>query len=122
MTPGESSAAAGLRESVERNRSQQALTEESRLFLAAMLRDEMRVAVAEGIAAALTDEAAERFWAVGLEVLQRQAKQKAGGFLLDGFLAASRKALWVGVFVVIAYSLGGWALLKTIWAALAPKG
>lgn len=111
-----------LGQSVDTNRAQVALTEESRLLLQAMLRDEMSIAVAEGIAAAMTDEAAERFWNKGIEVLQRQAQAKAGRFLLDGTLAAMKRLLWVGVFVVVAYSMGGWTLVKAIWAAITPKG
>jgi hypothetical protein len=122
MTDTEREAAAALRASMGINQAQQALTDESRVLLAALLRDEMRVAVAEGIGAALTDEAAERFWAKGLEVLQRQAKQKAGGFLLAGVIAASKRLMWIGVFLMIAWSVGGWTLLKTVWAAIAPKG
>ena len=122
MTESEREAAAALRASMAINEGQQALTDESRVLLVALMRDEMRVAVAEGIAAALTDEAAERFWSKGLEVLQRQAKAKAGGFLLDGVLAAGKKLMWVSVFLLVAYSVGGWTLLKTIWAAMAPRG
>lgn len=122
MTVAEEQAAAALRASMGINQCQQMLTDESRVLLAAILREEMRIAVAEGISAALTDEAAERFWAKGLEVLQRQAQQKAGRFLLDGVLAAGKKLLWVGIFVLAVYSVGGWTLMKTIWAAMAPKG
>ena len=111
-------AAAALRASKAINQGQQALTDESRVLLAAILREEMRIAVAEGIAAAMTDEAAERFWNKGLEVLQRQAKQRAGGFLLDGLITAGKKLLWIGLFVVVAYSIGGWTLLKAVWAAI----
>jgi hypothetical protein len=118
----EEQAAAALRASKPMHQGQQALAEESRVlltsFIRAELRDELRMAVADGITAAMTDEAAERFWSKGLEVLQRQAKQKAGGFLLDGLAAAAKKLLWVAVFVVIAYSVGGWALMKAVWAAL----
>lgn len=112
---------AALAASVAENR-EQVLTEESRQLLADIVREQMRLAVAEGMAAAMTDEAAERFWKTGLEVLQRQAQERAGQFLLDGLMAALRKALWVGGLLLVAYSLGGWSLLKAIWAALTPKG
>lgn len=122
MTAAEQEAAAALRASMTINHGQQLLTEESRLLLAALLREEMREAVREGIADAMTEEAAERFWRAGLDVLQRRAQEKAGRFLLDGFLAAGKKLLWIGVIVLAAYSLGGWTLLKTIWTAITPKG
>lgn len=122
MTEAEREAAAALRASMVMNASQQALTDESRVLLVALLRDEMKTAVAEGISEALTDEAAERFWAKGLEVMQRQAQERAGRFVLSGLGAMLKRLLWVGVFVLAAYSVGGWTLLKTIWLAVAPKG
>lgn len=122
MTTAADEAGAALKASMAINREQQVLTEESRLLLAAMLRDEMRVAVAEGIAAALTDENAERFWSKGLEVLQRQAREQTGRFVLDGITAVVKRALWIGLFVVVAYSMGGWSLVKTVWAAVNAKG
>lgn len=114
--------AAAMRASKVINHEQQVLTEESRKLLAALLRDEMRIAVAEGIAAAMTDDAAERFWAKGLEVLQREASMRTGRFVLGGLTTMFKKLAWIGLFVVAVYSVGGWALLKTIWAAMAPKG
>lgn len=110
--------AAALRASKAINHCQQVLTEESRLLLAAIVRDEMRVAIAEGISAAMTDAAAERFWSKGMEVLQRQAKEKAGDFLVDGVTTAAKRLLWVGVFALVVYSVGGWTLVKSVWSAV----
>ena len=125
-SPGSAAALDGLRGSVDRNRDQMALMEESRVLLTGIIRneirDELRIAVAEGIAAAMTDEAAERFWSKGLDVMRRQARQKAGGFLLEGVLAGGKKLLWIGAFLLAVYSIGGWTLLKTVWAAIVPKG
>lgn len=122
----EKSAAAALRASVAVNQGQQTLTEESRQlltsFLRGELRDELRIAVAEGISAAMTEDAAERFWNKGFEVLQKQATVRTGRFVLGGLTAVAKKALWVVVFVGLAYSFGGWNLVKTVWAAVAPKG
>ena len=115
-------ASAALRASMAINAGQQALTDESRILLAALMREEMKGAVAECIAAALTDEAAERFWAKGIEVLQRQAKAKAGTFLLDGAVAGMKRLMWIAVIVLAAWSVGGWTLLKAVWAAMAPRG
>lgn len=117
-TPGEQAARDGLGFSVKENTAQMAMTEESRRLLGDLLEDRMRVAVAEGISAALTDEAAERFWNKGIEVLQRQAKARAGGFLLSGLMQMLKKAVWVGVFVLLVYSVGGWTLLKAVWTAV----
>lgn len=117
-TSAEEEAAAALRASKAINHGQQALTDESRVLLAALLRDEMRIAVADGIAAAMTDEAAERFWAKGLEVLQRQATERTGRFVLGGLTAMFKKAVWIGLVVLAIWSVGGWTLLKAVWAAI----
>lgn len=117
MTTAADQAAAALKASIGINQAQQHLTEESRLLLAALLRGEMRDAVFEGITEALTDEAAERFWNKGLEVLQRQAAERTGRWLVGGLMAMLKKAAWVGVFMLIVWSVGGFALLKTVWIA-----
>lgn len=121
MTTADETAAA-LRASMAINQGQQEMVEESRLLLTAMLRTEMRDAVAEGISAALTDEAAERFWAKGLEVLQRQATERTGRFVLSSITSLAKKLLLVGVLVALIYSVGGWSLLKAVWAAAVNKG
>lgn len=115
MSTAEDQAAAALRASKAINEGQQALTHESRLLLASMLRDEMRVAVAEGIEAVMTNE---KVWAKVFVVLQEQATERTGRFVLGGLTAVFKKALWVGTFALIAYSIGGWALVKAVWAAL----
>lgn len=126
MAGGEDAARAGLGASVERNKGQVAMTEESRLILAAMLRDEMRVAVAEGIAAAMSEENAERFWKKGFEVAQAEAKKRlregAGDLVLGGVRGLLKWGSMVTVLVAFAYYLGGWAAAKAVWAAVAPRG
>lgn len=114
MSAGEEAARLGLGKSADDNRLQMAMTDESRVLLAALLRDEMRIAVSEGIAEVLTSE---EVWAKVFAVLQKQASERTGRWLLGGLAAMLRKAMWVGVFVLVAYSIGGWSLLKTIWAA-----
>lgn len=116
MTTSADQAAAALRASKAINESQQALTEESRVLLAAILRTEMRIAVAEGIEAVMTNE---KMWAKVFIVLQEQATERTGRFVLGGLSAVIKKALWVGAFVLIAYSVGGLTLAKALWAALA---
>lgn len=123
-TSGETAAA--LKASKAFNEGQQQLVDESRQlltdFMRMELRDELRIAVAEGIAAAMSDENAERFWMTGMEVLQRQATERTGRFVLGGLTAVAKRALWVGIVALAIYSVGGWQLLKTVWAAITPKG
>lgn len=98
------------------------LTEESRLLLAAMLRDEMRLAVAEGIAAAMTEENAERFWRKGFEVAQVEAKKRlregAGDLVLGGLRGLLKWGSMAAVLVAFAYYVGGWTLAKAVWTAI----
>jgi hypothetical protein len=112
-------AAAALRASRAINAGQQDLTEESRLLLTSMLRnelrDELRIAVAEGMQAVLTND---EVWAKVFSVLQRQATERTGRFVLGGITAVFRKLLWIGLFAAFVYSAGGWALLKAVWAAM----
>lgn len=118
MSAGEEAARLGLGKSVDDNRMQMAMTDESRVLLADIMENRMRIAVAEGIAAAMTDDAAERFWAKGIEVLQRQATERTGRFVLGGLTAMVKKGIWIGVLVLAIYSVGGWTLLKAVWAAV----
>lgn len=89
--------------------------EGSRHAFAPMTRDEMRAAVAEGVEAVLTNE---HVWAKVFTVLQKQAAQRTGRFVLGGLVAVLKKAMWVAIFVGIAYSIGGWTLLKAVWAGI----
>lgn len=121
MTSAEEAAAA-LRASKSINYGQQALTEESRLLLAAMLRDEMRMAVAEGISAALTDENAERFWVKGFEVAQRESRKKlrnaAGELVIGGLRGLLKWGSMAIVLLAFAWYVGGFAMVKAVWAAI----
>lgn len=114
MSVAETEAAAALRASMGINQAQQHLTDESRVLLASLLRDEMRTAVAEGLEDVLTNEAV---WAKVFVALQKQASERTGRWVLGGLVQVLKKAAWIGVFVLMAYSIGGWTLLKAVWAA-----
>lgn len=82
------------------------------------MRDLMREAVREGFRDTVNDEAIERFWAGGLLMLQRQATQHAGRFVLGGLMGIMRKA---GMFLVlggVVYAVGGWSALAGLGKAL----
>jgi hypothetical protein len=113
MSAGENAARAGLGESVRENRQQVAMTEESRVLLSAMLRDEMRGAVADGIRDAMTDDNAERFWTKGLHVLQEQAAQRAGLLVLGGL----KKVIGIAAIVLAVYLLAGGPAAKAVLGA-----
>ena len=81
--------------------------------------ERVSTAVREGIKGAMTEETAAAFWAAGLAVLQKQATQHAGRFVLGGLWGMARKASLFFMLGGIVYALGGWsalaALAKTIF-------
>jgi hypothetical protein len=121
MTAGEEAARSALAESVERNRADVQLAHETVEVVRGVLRQEMRDAVAEGIAMAMTDENAERFWVKGFEVAQQQAKKRlrdgAGDLVLGGLRGLFKWGSMVVIALAFAYYVGGWSLVKTVWAA-----
>lgn len=113
-TPGEKAARDALRDSVERNREEVRLATET----IELLRSEMRQAVIDGIDKAMTEDRARVFWAVGLEMLQQQARIGAGRFVLDGLWAVLKRGFWLAIFIAAVYALGGWSLVASIWKAI----
>jgi hypothetical protein len=86
----------------------------------AYLERKMAKAVADGVASAINEQTAEAFWSAGLTVLQRQAQQHAGRFVIGGLWGLARK---LGLFLMlggIVYAIGGWSALaglaKTIFS------
>jgi hypothetical protein len=114
-TTAEDEAGAALRASKAINQGQQVLTEESRILLAALLRDEMRVAVAEGISAALTDDA---LWKAVVKAIQDAAVERTGRFVLGGLTSILSKLGWVALAALALYAVGGFAALKAAWVAM----
>lgn len=117
MSEGETAARAGLKGSVEKNRSEVALASET----ISLIRSEIRLAVTEGIREgfhqAMTEENAEVLFDKFFEVMRRQAATKTGDLVLGSLSGLAKKALWVLVGTVVLYNLGGWAALKAGWAA-----
>ena len=118
MTPGAAAARAGLDRSVGDNAGQMAMTDESRRLLADLLEERMRIAVAEGIGAMLTDENAERFWRTGIQVLQEQAAKQAGMLLWGGV----KRVLGVGAIVLLVWLVAGAPAAKVVLGALSKGG
>lgn len=89
----------------------------------AYLEDRIEAAVARGITSGMnrvmTDETAEVFWNKGLEVLQRQATQKTGRFVLDSISTVARKGVLIVILVSALYVLGGWNLVKAVGSEIA---
>lgn len=72
-------------------------------------------AVGSGIKAAINEETAATFWSAGLSVLQKQASEHAGRFVLGGLWGLVRKASLFFLLGGIVYALGGWAALASFF-------
>ena len=85
----------------------------------------MSQAVRKGIHEAMNEEAAERFWGAGLNVLQRQATTHAGRFVIGGLWGLARRASMFLVLGGVVYAIGGWGALagpfKTLFTNGAPQ-
>lgn len=121
----ENQARESLRRSVDENKSQQALVQESRELLTSLIRNEMRddlrIAVAEGVQAAMTDANAQRFVRSMLAEAQRMAAEKSVEVAGGVFKALVMRALTFLFLGLIVYSLGGWSALAAFGKFLAAK-
>lgn len=117
--PAETTARDALRASVHTNQQQQALTEESRLLLADMLENRMRIAVAEGIAESMTDENAARFCRAVLSEAQKMASEKTGQMVGGAVMALVKRGLLFVFLGSIVYAIGGWSALAGLAKFLA---
>ena len=84
--------------------------------------ERVSTAVREGIKGVMTEETAAAFWAAGLAVLQKQATQHAGRFVLGGFMVLTRKASMFLLLGGIFYAIGGWAGLALLFKSLFDVG
>ena len=88
----------------------------------AYMEERIAAAVGSGIKSVMTEDTAAAFWAAGLSVLQKQATQHAGRFVLGGLVGVVRK---LGLFLtlgVIVYAMGGWSALAALFKVLFQPG
>lgn len=114
MTEAAEGLKAAMGASMDRNRHQVAMTDESRQLLTSMLRDEMRVAVADGIAAAMTDKNAAQFCRAVLGEAQKMATEKTGEVVGSALGALVKKGLMFLFLGSIVYAIGGWSALAKL--------
>jgi hypothetical protein len=126
MSAGERAARDALHGSVQENAEQMRLAEESRVLLSGIvrgeLRDELRLAVAEGLASFLNEDQIERFWRKGFEVAHKESKKRlreaAGDLVLGGLRGLLKWGSMVAVMVAFAFYVGGFDLARAMWAAI----
>ncbi len=81
------------------------------------LNQRMAQSVAEGIKAALNKDTAKMFWEAGAEMLQEQAAQRTGRFVLGGISKIARQLAGIAVIAIAFYMVGGWAAVVTFFKA-----
>jgi hypothetical protein len=86
------------------------------------LETRMAAAVASGIRQAMTEDNAAAFWSAGIRVLQRQASEHTGRFVIGGLAAIVRKLSLFMVAGGIVYAIGGWAALAKMWQIVWSSG
>lgn len=82
----------------------------------------MRTAVEKGINDAINEDMAERFWSAGLNVLQRQATDHAGRFVLGGLWSMVQRLSMFVVLGGVVYAVGGWAALAGLFKTIFSTG
>lgn len=86
------------------------------------MRGLMREAVRDGVRDLVTEETIEAFWAGGLGMLQKQATEHAGRFVLGGLWGLARKASLFLALGGLVYALGGWSALAALFKAMFSSG
>lgn len=82
------------------------------------LEQKMAKAVKDGLQSVLNEQTAEAFWAAGFNVLQRNATQHAGRFVIGGLWGITRKLSTFVLLGGIVYALGGWNALAGFFKLL----
>jgi hypothetical protein len=82
------------------------------------LKTEIAEAVKAGIKGAINEDAARQFWGTGFKVLQEQATQHTGRFVLGGLWGLVRKGMLFLVAGYVVYLIGGWAAVAKFWATV----
>ncbi len=86
------------------------------------LREQIRGAVEEGVKSTMNEAAARAFWGAGLKVLQEQAAEHAGRFVLGGLWGIVRKLSTFLLLGGIVYAVGGWQALVGLFKLLFSNG
>lgn len=122
---GEAATAQAMRKSVDDNARQMLLTHESRELLTSFVRtevrDEMRLAVSEGITAAMTAENARTFVHVVVAEAQAMATAKTGEVVGNAVWGLVKRGLLFLIMGSLIYKIGGWALLAKVGGFFAPE-
>ena len=90
------------------------LTDETIEYLESRIANAVQI----GIKNAVTEDTAAAFWSAGLQVLQKQASENAGRFVLGGLWGLLRKASLFMMLGGIVYAIGGWSAMAALFKAI----
>lgn len=82
----------------------------------------IKEAVREGIQESVTLELAEQFWGAGLGMLQKQATEHAGRFVIGGLMGLVKKLALFLLLGSMIYAIGGWSALANLFKVLFHQG
>lgn len=86
------------------------------------LEQKIAQAVRDGIAGAITEDTAAKFWGAGLAVFQKQAAAQTGKFVLSGLSGLLSKGFLFLLVGGLVYAVGGWSALAGLFKALFHSG
>lgn len=98
------------------------LTDETIAYLQELIAVAVAQAVKSGIEGAINEETAAKFWGAGLTVVQKQAAEHTGRFVLGGLKGLAIRASWFVLLGGMVYAVGGWAGLAKLWTAIWHSG
>lgn len=86
------------------------------------LEQKIAQAVRDGIAGAITEDTAAKFWGAGLAVVQKQAAAQTGKLVLSGLSGLLSKGFLFLLVGGLVYAVGGWSALAGLFKALFHSG
>ena len=86
------------------------------------LEQKIAQAVRDGIAGAITEDTAAKFWGAGLAVVQKQAAAQTGKLVLSGLSGLLSKGFLFLLAGGLVYAVGGWSALAGLFKALFRSG
>ena len=81
----------------------------------AHLEAQIAQAVSNGIRGAITEETAATFWGAGLDLLQKNATQRAGQIVIGGLWGLMQRIMLFLFLGGLVYGVGGWSALATLF-------
>jgi hypothetical protein len=86
------------------------------------LEQKIAQAVRDGIKGAMTEDTAAAFWGAGLQLLQKQATQRAGQIVIGGLGGFLKNIMLFLMLGSLMYTVGGWTLLSAFYKSMFGSG